>query len=58
MLILARKEGERIRLGDDIFITIVRNKGDNVQVGVDAPRGIVVIREELAGREPPQQRAA
>lgn len=58
MLILARKQGERIQLGDDIFITIVRNKGDNVQVGVEAPRGILVIREELATRKQPTEKAA
>lgn len=47
MLVLSRKEGERIRLGDSIVITVVGVTGDKVRVGVDAPNTVVVLREEL-----------
>jgi carbon storage regulator len=47
MLVLSRKEGERIRLGDSIVITVVGVTGDKVRVGVEAPNAVVVLREEL-----------
>ena len=47
MLVLSRKEGERIRLGDSIVITVVGVTGDKVRVGVEAPNSVVVLREEL-----------
>ena len=37
MLVLSRKESQRIRLGDSIVITIVKISGDKVRVGIDAP---------------------
>ena len=46
MLVLARKEGETIRIGDDIVIHITGAKG-RVEIGVEAPREINVIRGEL-----------
>ena len=47
MLVLSRKEGERIRLGNEIVLTIVRLSGENVRVGIDAPAELVVLRDEL-----------
>ena len=47
MLVLSRKEGQRIRLGDSIVITVVGVTGDKVRVGVEAPDSVVVLREEL-----------
>ena len=47
MLVLSRKEGERIKLGDEVVLTIVRLSGDNVRVGIDAPAEMVVLRDEL-----------
>jgi carbon storage regulator len=47
MLVLTRKRGEQILIGDDIVITILEAKGDSVRIGVDAPRGIVVHRQEV-----------
>ncbi|QDU30738.1 hypothetical protein ETAA8_58860 [Anatilimnocola aggregata] len=47
MLVLSRKEAERIRLGDSIVVTVVRVSGDKVRLGIDAPANIVVLREEL-----------
>jgi carbon storage regulator len=47
MLILTRKEGESIRIGDNISIKIVSMDGHNCKIGVDAPRSISVNREEV-----------
>lgn len=47
MLVLTRKNNQRILIGDDIVITIVSSKKDNVRVGIEAPRDIKVFREEL-----------
>lgn len=47
MLVLSRKPGEAIRVGDDIKVTIVRIGPNTVRVGIEAPRGINIVREEL-----------
>ena len=47
MLVLSRKESERIRLGESIVITIVGISGDKVKIGIEAPREVLVLREEL-----------
>jgi len=47
MLVLSRRENERIRLGDSIVITVVRLSGDKVRLGIEAPPDVVVLREEL-----------
>ncbi len=47
MLVLTRKRGERIMIGDDVVITILEVTGDQVRVGVEAPRSVPVMREEL-----------
>jgi carbon storage regulator len=47
MLVLSRKESERIRLGDSIVVTVVRVAGDKVRLGIEAPADMLVVREEL-----------
>jgi len=47
MLVLSRKETQRIRLGDDIVITVVRIGGDKVRLGIEAPKEMLVLRDEL-----------
>jgi len=47
MLVLSRRESERIRLGNSIVVTVVRVSGDKVRLGIEAPADIVVLREEL-----------
>ncbi|MBP85593.1 MAG: carbon storage regulator [Planctomycetaceae bacterium] len=51
MLVLSRKERERIRLGADVVITVVRLSGDRVRLGIEAPSDMVVLREELEPKE-------
>jgi carbon storage regulator len=70
MLILTRKESERIYLGDDIVLTVVRIGGDKVRIGVEAPSDVRVLRLELSepdsqgprrqepSRQEPRRRAA
>ncbi len=47
MLVLSRKQSERIRLGSDIVVTVVRVSGDKVRLGIEAPPNMVVLRDEL-----------
>lgn len=47
MLVLSRKVGERIWIGDEISITVVRLTGGGVRIGIEAPDELPVIREEL-----------
>jgi carbon storage regulator len=47
MLVLSRKESEKIRLGDSIVVTIVRVSGDKVRLGIEAPPDVIVLRDEL-----------
>ena len=52
MLVLTRKVGERIRVGDDVVITVVRINGTAVRLGVEAPPQLTIARSELAERGP------
>lgn len=47
MLVLSRRAGESIMIGDDVVVTILEIRGDIVRVGVDAPRDVTVHREEV-----------
>ncbi len=47
MLVLTRKLDEKIQIGNDITITLIRVQGNTVRIGIDAPRDIRVIRAEL-----------
>jgi carbon storage regulator CsrA len=47
MLVLTRKLDEAIRIGDDIKITVIRVKGNTVRLGIEAPRSVRVVRDEL-----------
>ncbi len=52
MLVLSRRETERIRLGESIVVTVVRVSGDKVRLGIEAPRDVLVLREELEPHVP------
>jgi carbon storage regulator len=59
MLVLSRRAGESIVLGEDITITVLEVRGDVVRVGIDAPRSLKVHRAELLAQlEEENQRAA
>ena len=47
MLVLSRKQDERILIGNDIAVTVVRITGHTVRIGVDAPEGMPVQRQEV-----------
>lgn len=47
MLVLSRRVGERIRIGGEITITVVRISGGGVRLGIEAPTELPVVREEL-----------
>lgn len=47
MLVLTRKSGEQILIGDDIVITVLDSRGDGVRIGIDAPRGMKIQRNEV-----------
>jgi len=47
MLVLSRKESEKIMLGDSIVLTIVRVTGDRVRLGIEAPSDMLILRKEL-----------
>jgi carbon storage regulator len=48
MLVLTRKLMEKLYIGDEICVTVVRLEGGQVRLGIDAPRHIPVVRAELA----------
>ena len=47
MLVLSRKVGERIQIGDDVVVTITAIKGNRIQLGIDAPHEVSIRRGEL-----------
>ena len=50
MLILTRRVGESLMVGDDITITVLGVKGNQVRIGVNAPKDVAVHREEIYNR--------
>ena len=47
MLVLSRRPGESVVIGDDVTISILEVRGDVVRIGIDAPRSVAVHRSEL-----------
>jgi carbon storage regulator len=47
MLVLTRKNGETIKIGDDIEITVISSKNDQVKIGINAPKNIEILRKEI-----------
>ena len=50
MLILTRRVGETLMIGDEVKVTVLGVKGNQVRIGVDAPRDVTVHREEIYDR--------
>ena len=57
MLVLSRKVGERILIGENISVTVVRIAGGGVRLGVEAPPDMAVVRQELKDRLDAEQMA-
>ncbi len=58
MLILSRKVDEKIRIGNDISLTIIEVHGDFVKIGVEAPKNVKVFRQEVYDEIQAENRAA
>jgi carbon storage regulator len=58
MLILTRRAGEAVRIGDEIEVTVMAVNGSQVRIGISAPRDIAVDREEIAERKRRDREAA
>ena len=58
MLVLTRRLDQSIRIGDDIEITVIEVRGDQVRLGVSAPRGVSVHRTEIYDRIREENREA
>jgi carbon storage regulator len=50
MLILTRRVGERVMVGDDVTVTVLGVKGNQIRVGIGAPKHVAVHREEIYRR--------
>ncbi|HEV8460505.1 MAG TPA: carbon storage regulator CsrA [Gaiellaceae bacterium] len=58
MLVITRKAGEAIRIGDDVTITVLDVAGSTVRIGIDAPSEIPVFRQEIWAAVKEERRAA
>jgi len=58
VLIITRRAGERIRVGDDVVVEIIEIAGNSVRVGISAPRSVPVYREEIYTAVRDENRAA
>jgi carbon storage regulator len=58
MLVLSRKAGESIVIGNDVVITILEVRGGQIRIGVDAPRNLAVHRAEIYEQVQAENRAA
>jgi len=50
MLVLTRRVGEAVRVGDDILVTVVSLNGKEIRIGISAPKNVAVYREEIYER--------
>jgi carbon storage regulator len=58
MLIITRREGEKLMIGDDVVITVVEVNGSTIRLGIDAPRSLTDYRVELWAAVRDENRAA
>jgi carbon storage regulator len=55
MLVLSRKLSQQIMIGSEIVITVVKIEGNHVRLGIEAPRGVSILRDELVARQEPNE---
>ena len=58
MLILSRKVNEKIIIGDDVTLTIIDTRGDQVKLGIEAPKSVKILRNEVFDAIQSENRAA
>jgi carbon storage regulator len=58
MLILTRRVGETVMIGDNVTVAIIGIKGTQIRIGIDAPKNVVVHRKEIYERIPHEQHPA
>jgi carbon storage regulator len=58
MLILSRRRNESLHIGDDVVVTVLGIKGNQVKLGISAPKNVVVNREEVRARKLSEAAAA
>ena len=58
MLVLSRRANESLMIGDDVVITVLEVRGDQVRLGIEAPRSVAVHREEVFAELVRQNQAA
>lgn len=51
MLVVTRKVGQRVLVGDDIFIKVMKIEGNQVSIGIEAPADVPIDREEIRERK-------
>ena len=56
MLVLTRRNGESILIGDEITLHVLQVRGNQVRIGIDAPDDVLILREEIY--EPPEDEDA
>lgn len=58
MLVLSRRQGERIQIGKDVVVVVLEAKRGRIRLGIEAPRQIAVQRQEIAVKSPVDESAA
>ncbi|HZC75407.1 MAG TPA: carbon storage regulator CsrA [Gaiellaceae bacterium] len=58
MLIITRRQGEKVMVGDDVVVHVLEIAGNSVRVGIEAPRSVPVYREEIWNAVREENRAA
>ena len=58
MLILTRRVGERVMIGDNVAVAIISVKGTQIRIGIDAPKNVAIHRKEIYERIPHEQHPA
>ena len=57
MLVLSRRVGETVRIGDGVAVRVLGVKGNQVRLGIEAPEDVLILREEIADGVDPEKSA-